>query len=70
MCWVVLQGVMITLCAQKYLLFLLSLQILTENVISGLSVFSPPVRALISLLYRVRRIFVILDWICEACRLA
>lgn len=43
-------------------LFLLSFQILTENVISGLSLFSPPVRALVSLLYTVRRIFVILDW--------
>ncbi|KAJ4961704.1 hypothetical protein NE237_021614 [Protea cynaroides] len=44
-------------------LFLLSLQILTENIISGLSLFSPPVRALVPLLYTVRRIFVIIDWI-------
>ncbi|XP_004310104.1 PREDICTED: uncharacterized protein LOC101292083 [Fragaria vesca subsp. vesca] len=44
-------------------LFLLSFQILTENVISGLSLFSPPVRALVPLLYTVRRIFVILDWV-------
>ncbi|XWS34528.1 hypothetical protein CRYUN_Cryun21dG0046300 [Craigia yunnanensis] len=43
-------------------LFLLSFQILTENVISGLSLFSPPVRALVPLLYTVRRVFVILDW--------
>ncbi|XP_010538154.1 PREDICTED: uncharacterized protein LOC104812598 [Tarenaya hassleriana] len=43
-------------------LFLLSCQILTENVISGLSLFSPPVRALVPLLYTVRRLFVILDW--------
>ncbi|TQE09208.1 hypothetical protein C1H46_005143 [Malus baccata] len=43
-------------------LFLLSCQILTENVISGLSLFSPPVRALVPLLYTVRRIFVVLDW--------
>lgn len=43
-------------------LFLLSFQILTENVISGLSLFSPPVRALVPLLYTVRRTFVILDW--------
>ncbi|XP_022775667.1 uncharacterized protein LOC111317499 [Durio zibethinus] len=43
-------------------LFLLSFQILTENVISGLSLFSPPVRALVPLLYTVRRIFVIIDW--------
>ncbi|KAB2041739.1 hypothetical protein ERO13_D02G146300v2 [Gossypium hirsutum] len=44
-------------------LFLLSFQILTENVISGLSLFSPPVRALVPLLYTVRRVFVILDWV-------
>ncbi|CAH9080313.1 unnamed protein product [Cuscuta europaea] len=43
-------------------LFLLSFQILTENIISGLSIFSPPVRALVPLLYTVRRIFVIVDW--------
>ncbi|XP_050205016.1 uncharacterized protein LOC126655056 [Mercurialis annua] len=43
-------------------LFLLSFQILSENIISGLSLFSPPVRALVPLLYTVRRIFVILDW--------
>nr|AAT45003.1 unknown [Xerophyta humilis] len=46
-------------------LFLLSCQILTENVISGLSLFSPPVRALVPLLYTVRRIFVDLDWVNE-----
>ncbi|GAB4850470.1 hypothetical protein Ancab_029776 [Ancistrocladus abbreviatus] len=44
-------------------LFLLSFQILTENIISGWSLFSPPVRALVPLLYTVRRIFVIIDWI-------
>ncbi|MFS7959068.1 hypothetical protein Hanom_Chr08g00686291 [Helianthus anomalus] len=44
-------------------LFLLSFQILTENVVSGLSLFSAPVRALVPLLYTVRRLFVILDWI-------
>ncbi|KAL7197151.1 hypothetical protein ACSBR1_037049 [Camellia fascicularis] len=44
-------------------LFLLAFQILTENVISGLSLFSPPVRALVPLLYTVRRIFVVIDWI-------
>ncbi|KAL9226418.1 hypothetical protein vseg_002235 [Gypsophila vaccaria] len=43
-------------------LFLLSFQILTENIISGLSLFSPPVRALVPMIYTVRRIFVILDW--------
>uniref|UniRef100_A0A5B6YV44 DUF7733 domain-containing protein n=1 Tax=Davidia involucrata TaxID=16924 RepID=A0A5B6YV44_DAVIN len=46
-------------------LFLLSFQILTENIISGLSLFSPPVRALVPLLYTVRRIFVIVDWISD-----
>ncbi|XP_042504649.1 uncharacterized protein LOC122081543 [Macadamia integrifolia] len=44
-------------------LFLLSFQILTENIISGLSLFSPPVRALVPLLYTTRRILVIVDWI-------
>nr|XP_043615030.1 uncharacterized protein LOC122587000 [Erigeron canadensis] len=44
-------------------LFLLSFQILTENVISGLSLFSAPVRALVPMLYTVRRLFAILDWI-------
>ncbi|KAJ9554570.1 hypothetical protein OSB04_018615 [Centaurea solstitialis] len=44
-------------------LFLLSFQILTENVISALSLFSAPVRALVPMLYTVRRLFVILDWI-------
>ncbi|KAL3500991.1 hypothetical protein ACH5RR_035440 [Cinchona calisaya] len=43
-------------------LFLLSCQILTENIISGLSLFSPPVRAFLPLLYTVRRIFVVIDW--------
>ncbi|KAJ4710795.1 Transmembrane protein [Melia azedarach] len=46
-------------------LFLLSFQILTENVISRLSLFSPPVRALVPLLYTVRRIFLIIDWITD-----
>ncbi|KAF6148424.1 hypothetical protein GIB67_038779 [Kingdonia uniflora] len=46
-------------------LFLLSFQILTENIISGLSLFSPPVRALVPLLYTVRRVFVIIDWITD-----
>ncbi|XP_008806393.2 uncharacterized protein LOC103719094 [Phoenix dactylifera] len=44
-------------------LFLLSCQILMENVIGGFSLFSPPVRAMVPLLYTVRRIFVIVDWI-------
>ncbi|XP_058731085.1 uncharacterized protein LOC131602884 [Vicia villosa] len=44
-------------------LFLISFQILTENIISGLSMFSPPVRALGPLMYTVRRIFVDINWI-------
>ncbi|XP_074334607.1 uncharacterized protein LOC141672021 [Apium graveolens] len=44
-------------------LFLLSFQILTENLISGFALFSPPVRALVPLVYTVRRLFVILDWL-------
>ncbi|KAJ3675779.1 hypothetical protein LUZ60_004821 [Juncus effusus] len=44
-------------------LFLLSCQILTENVISGFGMFSLPVRAIVPLLYTVRRIFVVVDWI-------
>ncbi|KAK9276572.1 hypothetical protein L1049_006107 [Liquidambar formosana] len=49
-------------------LFLLSFQILTENIISGLSLFSPPVRALVPLLYTVRRIFVIMAWVNDVWR--
>lgn len=44
-------------------LFLLSFQILTENIIGGLSLFSPPVRALVPIIYTIRRIFVDIDWI-------
>ncbi|KAK7316924.1 hypothetical protein RJT34_00744 [Clitoria ternatea] len=44
-------------------LFLLSFQILTENIISGLSLFSPPVRVLVPMIYTIRRIFVDIDWI-------
>ncbi|RDY08313.1 hypothetical protein CR513_07465, partial [Mucuna pruriens] len=43
-------------------LFLLAFQILTENIIGGLSLFSPPVRALVPMIYTVRRIFVDIDW--------
>ncbi|XP_020234944.1 uncharacterized protein LOC109814842 [Cajanus cajan] len=43
-------------------LFLLAFQILTENIIAGLSLFSPPVRALVPMMYTVRRIFVDIDW--------
>lgn len=44
-------------------LFLLSFQILTENIIGGLSLFSPPVRAMVPMIYTIRRIFVDIDWI-------
>ncbi|XP_019431049.1 PREDICTED: uncharacterized protein LOC109338301 [Lupinus angustifolius] len=44
-------------------LFLLSFQILTENIISSLSLFSPPARALVPMIYTIRRIFVDIDWI-------
>lgn len=46
-------------------LFLISFQILTENIITGFSVFSPspPVRALVPLIYTVRRIFVDINWV-------
>ncbi|CAN1152582.1 hypothetical protein LINPERPRIM_LOCUS29004 [Linum perenne] len=44
-------------------LFLLSCQILTENLVAGLGLFSPPIRALVPLMYTVRRVFVLLDWI-------
>ncbi|XP_014500638.1 uncharacterized protein LOC106761589 isoform X1 [Vigna radiata var. radiata] len=44
-------------------LFLLSFQILSENIIGGLSLFSPPVRAMVPMLYTIRRIFVDIDWI-------
>ncbi|XP_051116356.1 uncharacterized protein LOC127241378 [Andrographis paniculata] len=44
-------------------LFLLSFQILTENIISGLVLFSAPVRALVPLLYTIRRVFVLVDWV-------
>jgi hypothetical protein len=47
-------------------LFLLSCQILTENVVGALGAFSPPVRALVPLLYTVRRVFVIMDWVYDA----
>lgn len=47
-------------------LFLLSCQILTENAVGSLGVFSPPVRALVPLLYTVRRVFIIVDWVYDA----
>ncbi|XP_061346818.1 uncharacterized protein LOC133292431 [Gastrolobium bilobum] len=44
-------------------LFLISFQILTEYIISGLSMFSSPVRALVPLIYTLRRIFMDINWI-------
>ncbi|KAK4763225.1 hypothetical protein SAY86_008993 [Trapa natans] len=46
-------------------LFLLSFQILTENIIGSMSLFSPPVRAFVPVLYTVGRIFVIIDWMAD-----
>lgn len=44
-------------------LFLLSAQILSENVISSLAMFSPPVRAILPLLYTGRRLFTLYEWV-------
>jgi hypothetical protein len=44
-------------------LFLLSFQVLSENLISGLSIFSLPVRALLPILYSMRRLFSLNGWI-------
>ena len=46
-------------------LFLLSFQILTENIISGMGLFLPPVRALVTLLYTVTRTLVLIDWLLD-----
>ncbi|KAK4763636.1 hypothetical protein SAY87_013074 [Trapa incisa] len=46
-------------------LFLLSFQILTENIIGSMSLFSPPVRAFVPVLYTVGRIFVIIHWMAD-----
>eukprot|EP00850_Spirogloea_muscicola_P002979 SM000011S19157 [mRNA] locus=s11:1126064:1133426:- [translate_table: standard] len=48
-------------------LFLLACQIFTENLISGLSIFSLPVRALVPMLYNTRRLFAISEWAKQAC---
>ena len=45
-------------------LFLLSCQVLSENLVSGLEIFSLPVRALMPILYNTRRLFALVDW-CE-----
>ncbi len=44
-------------------LFLLSCQILTENLVNGLQIFSLPVRVLLPILYSARRIFSLADWV-------
>jgi len=43
-------------------LFLLSCQVLSENLVSGLEIFSLPVRALMPILYNGRRLFSLADW--------
>lgn len=43
-------------------LFLLSCQVLSENLVSGLEIFSLPVRALMPILYNMRRLFSLADW--------
>jgi signal transduction histidine kinase len=43
-------------------LFLLSCQVLSENLVSGLQIFSLPVRALMPLMYNTRRLFALVDW--------
>jgi len=43
-------------------LFLLSCQVLSENLVSGFEVFSLPVRALMPILYTTRRLFALVDW--------
>jgi hypothetical protein len=44
-------------------LFLLSFQVLSENLISGLNIFSVPVRALLPILYSMRRLFSLNGWV-------
>ncbi|XP_002977314.2 uncharacterized protein LOC9639078 [Selaginella moellendorffii] len=44
-------------------LFLLSVQILSENLISGLALFSLPVRALLPILYTARRLIALSSWV-------
>ncbi|MCO5589023.1 hypothetical protein L7F22_042987 [Adiantum nelumboides] len=47
-------------------LFLLSVQILSENLVSNLAVWSPPVRAFLVAIYNTRRIFSLADWVYDA----
>eukprot|EP00246_Nothoceros_aenigmaticus_P007041 TRINITY_DN20639_c0_g1_i1.p1 TRINITY_DN20639_c0_g1~~TRINITY_DN20639_c0_g1_i1.p1 ORF type:complete len:270 (-),score=28.95 TRINITY_DN20639_c0_g1_i1:609-1418(-) len=44
-------------------LFLLSFQVLSENLINGMNVFSLPVRAVLPILYTGRRLFALTDWL-------
>jgi hypothetical protein len=44
-------------------LFLLSFQVLSENLIAGLNIFSVPVRALLPILYSTRRLFALYEWV-------
>ncbi|MCO5562155.1 hypothetical protein L7F22_015781 [Adiantum nelumboides] len=44
-------------------LFLLSAQILSENLVSNLGVWSPPVRAFLAAIYNARRIFSLAHWV-------
>ncbi|KAJ7545571.1 hypothetical protein O6H91_08G001900 [Diphasiastrum complanatum] len=44
-------------------LFLLSCQILSENLISRLEVFSPPVRAILPIIYTGYRLITLKDWL-------
>eukprot|EP00271_Cylindrocystis_brebissonii_P001118 TRINITY_DN1140_c0_g1_i1.p1 TRINITY_DN1140_c0_g1~~TRINITY_DN1140_c0_g1_i1.p1 ORF type:complete len:380 (-),score=52.65 TRINITY_DN1140_c0_g1_i1:707-1846(-) len=47
-------------------LFLLSCQILTEDFISSWLRVSPPVKVVVSLIYNVRRMFTITDWLTKS----
>lgn len=47
-------------------LFLLSVQVLSENLVSNLAVWSPPVRAFLVAIYNTRRIFSLVDWAYDA----
>lgn len=44
-------------------LFLLSAQVLSENLVSNLAIWSPPVRAFLVAIYTGRRIFSLADWV-------
>lgn len=44
-------------------LFLLSAQVLSENLVSNLGIWSPPVRAFLAAIYSARRIFSLAHWV-------